>query len=67
MAQDLAGLKVIDVIIPEPLGGAHRDHDKTTRATGDAIAKALAEFDGKSPEEIRKQRHDRFLAIGRGI
>jgi acetyl-CoA carboxylase carboxyl transferase subunit alpha len=66
-AQDLLALKVIDGIIPEPLGGAHRDAEKMTRATGDAIAKSLSEFDGKSPTEIRKQRHDRFLEIGRSI
>jgi acetyl-CoA carboxylase carboxyl transferase subunit alpha len=64
-AQDLLALKVIDGIIPEPVGGAHRDRNATVNATGDAIAKALLEFDEKSPEEIRRQRHDRFLAIGR--
>jgi acetyl-CoA carboxylase carboxyl transferase subunit alpha len=64
-AQDLLALKVIDGIIPEPVGGAHRDRHATVNATGDAIAKALLEFDEKSPEEIRRQRHDRFLAIGR--
>jgi len=64
-AQDLLALKVIDGIIPEPVGGAHRDRNATVAATGDAIAKALLEFDEKSPEDIRRQRHDRFLAIGR--
>ncbi len=66
-AQDLAGLGVIDTIITEPVGGAHRDRTRVMRATGDAIAKALAEFDGKSPDEIRAQRHDRFLKIGRSL
>ena len=66
-AQDLLHLKVIDGIIPEPVGGAHRDKQATVTATGDAIAKALLEFDDKSPEEIRRQRHDRFLSIGRTI
>jgi acetyl-CoA carboxylase carboxyl transferase subunit alpha len=66
-AQDLAGLKVIDVIIPEPVGGAHRDPEQTVLVTGDAIATALAEFDGQTPEQIRKQRHERFLAIGRTL
>ena len=64
-AQDLDQLGVIDVIIKEPLGGAHRDRDSVIISTGNAIARALAEFDGKSPEDIRKQRHDRFLSIGR--
>ena len=66
-AQDLVALKVIDVIIPEPVGGAHRDPEQTILVTGDAIATALAEFDGQSPEQIRKQRHERFLEIGRTL
>jgi acetyl-CoA carboxylase carboxyl transferase subunit alpha len=66
-AQDLAQLKVIDVIVPEPVGGAHRDPAKTISAIGDALAKALSEFNGKSAAEIRKQRHDRFLEIGRSL
>ncbi len=66
-AQDLAQLKVIDVIIPEPVGGAHREPDRAIATTGDAIAKALAEFDGQSAEQIRKQRHERFLEIGRSL
>jgi len=64
-AQDLLALKVIDGVIPEPVGGAHRARNATVAATSDAIAKALLEFDEKSPEDIRRQRHDRFLAIGR--
>lgn len=66
-AQDLAQLKVIDAIIPEPVGGAHRDPGKTIAAMGDAIASALAEFDGQQPADIRRQRHDRFLEIGRSL
>ena len=64
-AQDLEALGVIDVIVREPIGGAHRDQGLAAQTVGDAIAKALSEFDGKSPAEIRKQRHDRFLKIGR--
>jgi acetyl-CoA carboxylase carboxyl transferase subunit alpha len=66
-AQDLAQFKVIDVIIPEPVGGAHRDPDQVIKTTGDALAKAIAEFDGKTPVEIRKQRHERFMEIGRRL
>jgi acetyl-CoA carboxylase carboxyl transferase subunit alpha len=66
-AQDLDQLGVIDVIISEPIGGAHRDSKSMMKATGDAIASALAEFKGKSPEEIRKQRHDRFMQIGQAL
>ncbi len=46
-AQDLDQLGVIDVIITEPVGGAHRDRASIMKATGDAIARALAEFDGQ--------------------
>ena len=66
-AQDLLALGVIDNIIGEPTGGAHRDRARVMRTTGEAIAKTLAEFDGKSPAEIKKQRHDRFLQIGRTL
>jgi acetyl-CoA carboxylase carboxyl transferase subunit alpha len=66
-AQDLKGLGVIDVIIPEPVGGAHRDAGLVFRRTGDAMAKALGEFSGLAPEAIRRQRHDKFLAIGRNL
>ena len=66
-AQDLLQLKVIDAVVPEPLGGAHRDHGKAADAVGEAIADALSEFIGKPAAEIRKQRHDRFLEIGRSL
>lgn len=66
-AQDLLGLGVVDTIIPEPTGGAHRDRARVMRTTADAIAKAIAEFDGKTPEAVRRQRHDRFLQIGRTV
>lgn len=66
-AQDLDQLGVIDVIITEPVGGAHRDRETVMRATGDEIARALSEFDGKTPAEIRRQRHDRFMEIGQSL
>ena len=66
-AQDLDQLGVIDVIITEPVGGAHRDRDQIMKATGDAVARALAEFDSKSPAEIIQQRHDRFMEIGQSL
>ena len=66
-AQDLLALKVIDGIIPEPLGGAHRDRNGTIKATGSAIAKALGEFDGVTPAQVRRQRQDRFMAIGQAV
>src|SRR4051794_3241359 len=66
-AQDLKTMGVIDVIIGEPVGGAHRDPELTFRRAGDAIAKALGEFSGMSAEAIRRQRHEKFLGIGRSL
>ena len=65
-AQDLKTLGVIDVIITEPVGGAHRDPAMMFSRAGDAVAKAFGEF-GLSPDAVRRQRHDKFLEIGRDI
>jgi acetyl-CoA carboxylase carboxyl transferase subunit alpha len=64
-AQDLLKVGVIDGIIPEPIGGAHRDGEQVVRAAGDKIAEALASFEGKSARDIRKDRREKYLAIGR--
>ena len=66
-AQDLIELKIIDSIIEEPLGGAHRDRADTIRRVGDAVETALASLDGLSPAELRQRRRDRFLNIGRSL
>jgi acetyl-CoA carboxylase carboxyl transferase subunit alpha len=66
-AQDLLALGVIDAIIPEPVGGAHRERSKMIQATGDAIAKALSAFDQKEPAVVRRERQDKFLAMGRAV
>jgi acetyl-CoA carboxylase carboxyl transferase subunit alpha len=63
-AQDLLKLGVIDQIVAEPLGGAHRDKDATIAATGEAIEVALnplLELDGPA---LKKQRREKFLAMG---
>ncbi|HZZ32020.1 MAG TPA: acetyl-CoA carboxylase carboxyltransferase subunit alpha [Phenylobacterium sp.] len=64
-AQDLLGLKIVDRIIPEPPGGAHSDPQATIQAVGDAVEQELAALERLSPDELRKQRADRFYAIGR--
>lgn len=64
-AQDLLGLKVIDSIIAEPLGGAHREPSAAIAKVGAAIAEALDGLSKLTPDELRKQRRERFLAIGR--
>jgi len=66
-AQDLEELGVIDGIVSEPVGGAHRDPKSTIDALGTAIALALAEFDAMPPDRVRRQRHDRFLQMGRNL
>ena len=66
-AQDLKTLGVIDTIIQEPVGGAHRDRAKMIETVGDAILKVLNEFEAKKPAEVRDQRHKKFLDIGRTL
>ena len=64
-AEDLARFGVIDAIVTEPVGGAHRDPAAAIAAAGDAIATALGELAGLDRETVRRQRRDKFLAIGR--
>jgi acetyl-CoA carboxylase carboxyl transferase subunit alpha len=66
-AQDLARFGVIDQIVTEPIGGAHRDPATTIAATGEAIANAVEELKGLDRDTVRKQRREKFLAIGRTI
>jgi acetyl-CoA carboxylase carboxyl transferase subunit alpha len=63
-AQDLKRLKVIDDIVAEPLGGAHRDPAKAMDRLGAAIGGALDSLAGKSPEALRDDRRRKFLALG---
>jgi acetyl-CoA carboxylase carboxyl transferase subunit alpha len=58
---------VIDTIVPEPTGGAHRNPAAAIAATGEAIAGALAGLAGLDRAEVRRRRRDKFLAIGRGL
>jgi acetyl-CoA carboxylase carboxyl transferase subunit alpha len=64
-ADDLMRLAVIDEIVPEPLGGAHRDPPAAIRAVGQAVAGALGKLGEMDREAIRRHRHEKFLAIGR--
>jgi acetyl-CoA carboxylase carboxyl transferase subunit alpha len=66
-AQDLLRLKVIDQIISEPLGGAHRDPAAMVASTGEAIAHALSDLAGQTPDSLRARRAEKFLAIGRKL
>ncbi len=64
-AQDLIGYCIIDRIIEEPAGGAHADLRAAIAAVGDAVQQELAALLELSPDALRKQRADRFYAIGR--
>ena len=66
-ADDLKKLGVVDTIISEPPGGAHRDPMKTIESLGIMLDQILADYEEMSPEEIRKERQDKFLAIGRTL
>ena len=64
-AQDLKGLGVIDTIVPEPLGGAHRDPALAITSLGDALQEALSGMGNMGPAELRRDRRAKFLAMGR--
>ncbi len=66
-AQDLLRMKVIDGIVTEPIGGAHRDPDAAIAAVGDTLAAALDDLSALSPREIRDARRARFMEIGRTL
>jgi acetyl-CoA carboxylase carboxyl transferase subunit alpha len=66
-AQDLLKFGIIDGIIAEPLGGAHRDPGAAIAATGSAIASALDQMGNMSPDQVRDARAAKFLSIGRKI
>jgi acetyl-CoA carboxylase carboxyl transferase subunit alpha len=66
-AQDLLRFGIIDGIVPEPLGGAHRDPEAAIGATGTAIAGALEQMDNMSPDQLRDARAAKFMSIGRKL
>ena len=66
-ADDLIGLKIVDRIIPEPAGGAHADPETTIRTVGDAVEAELRSLSNLSPDELRRQRAERFYDIGRSL
>ena len=63
-AKDLLGLKVIDEMIPEPAGGAHRDPAKTAENLGKVLRKHLSELAELTPHELVKDRYEKFRALG---
>ena len=63
-AEDLLKLGVIDEIVVEPLGGAHRDRARIIESLGDAIEGALAELSRQDGARLRAERREKFLAMG---
>jgi acetyl-CoA carboxylase carboxyl transferase subunit alpha len=66
-AQDLLRFGIIDEIVPEPAGGAHRDPAETLRRAGNAIEAGLRDLAGRSPNDLRLHRAEKFEAIGRSL
>jgi acetyl-CoA carboxylase carboxyl transferase subunit alpha len=66
-AEDMMRFGVIDRIVIEPAGGAHRDPAAAIAATGEAIANVLDELAGLDRETVRRQRREKFLGIGRSF
>jgi len=65
-AQDLLKLNIIDEIIPEPVGGAHRNHDEIAEKIKNVILENLVFFENMNSDQILDHRKNKFLKIGRG-
>ena len=63
-APDLLELKVIDEIIPEPLGGAHADHETTCRSVHDALVRHIEELRKLKPDRLVRRRREKYLKMG---
>ncbi len=64
-AKDLKALEVIDEIVPEPIGGAHRDHEAAAREVREAVARNLGELRDIPMERLLAERYDKFRRMGR--
>lgn len=64
-AQDLIKMNVIDEIIPEPVGGMHRDPEQGIEALKHALSRSLSEMAAIAPEKLKQLRREKFLNIGR--
>ena len=63
-AQDLSKLGVIDEIITEPIGGAHRNRDQIIPKVGKAIERSLKKYQKQTPKEVLEDRRNKFLSVG---
>jgi len=67
VAKDIKELEVIDEIVKEPLGGAHRDHETTAANLHEALSRNLAELKGKSGEQLVEERYQKFRKMSRFV
>ena len=63
-AENLLGFRIIDDVVPEPAGGAHRDYEAAAATLADAVTKAYEELKGKAPGRLVEERYKRFRKIG---
>ena len=66
-SDDMSRLGIVDSVITEPAGGAHRDPAAAIATTGAAIDRAFGEMKGLSRDTLRRQRREKFLNIGRSL
>jgi acetyl-CoA carboxylase carboxyl transferase subunit alpha len=66
-APDLYELRVIDEIIPEPLGGAHADHEATAKSVQDALCRQLDELRRFKPDKLVRRRREKFQRLGQFV
>jgi acetyl-CoA carboxylase carboxyl transferase subunit alpha len=67
LARDVHKLGVVDDVLVEPLGGAHRDFDRSALVVGEALASGLADLGSLSPGELREHRYRKFRALGQFV
>jgi acetyl-CoA carboxylase carboxyl transferase subunit alpha len=67
LARDVYKLGVVDGVLVEPLGGAHRDFDRSAQVVGEALANGLADLGSLSPGELREHRYRKFRALGQFV
>ena len=63
-ADDLKSLRIIDRIVKEPVGGAHRDHNMASASLAHAIGEELEALSAFSAKELIQQRRTKFLSMG---
>jgi len=66
-AGDMVDLKIVDGVVPEPVGGAHRAPEAVFAAAGDTVARSLSDLAGLTREEVQRARREKFLALGRSL